>query len=220
MKPLAEKRLRAPFLAVCDALEERVLMSHGIVSPTPKATAADVDTHGQSASRQRATARWSWLANTYWYVPAPDTPAVLFLSNTQTLAPVLDQTVFHIAGYRAGYFWGVSVTQLDTTTPSSSSMIGSVTPQGRVLLNFTAMSGSSSPTITQGIGQMRLKAGQWTMENQMFTSPTSSAQLGHWAYMVQTRPGQPSWNSLPVAGVSVPQFLSNAPGPGPQPIGT
>lgn len=152
--------------------------------------------------------RWSWLANTYWYVPPLNLPAVLYNSSTGTLVPVSDQTVFHITGYGHGYFWGKTITQLGSSSPSNSTMIGSVTPQGRVLLTFTATSTNSSPQITEGFGEMQRKFGQWTMENQMFTAPSETLQIGHWAYMVQTRPGMPSWNSLPSAGVSVPTFLS------------
>ncbi len=162
--------------------------------------------------------RWSWLAGTYWYVPTSNLPAVLFNSSTGTLAPVSDQTVFHITGYRDGYFWGKTVTQLGSSSASCSSMVGSVTPEGKVLLTFTQTSSSSSPSITEGFGTMQRKVGQWTMENQMFTSPSETLQIGHWAYMVQTHPGLPSWKSLPSAGISVPAFLSQCDGCGPQPV--
>jgi hypothetical protein len=209
-----------------DALEERALMSHGAVSiaradhiaPTVGETSTlrslGHGTHGPIAP---TVARWNWLANTYWYVPKPNVPSVLFIPTTQTLIPLSDQTVFHITGYRDGYFWGVTATQLGPSSPVDSSLVGTITPEGRVLLNFTQMDDSSSPTITQGIGRMTRKFGQWTMENQMFTSPGDTAQVGHWAYMVRTNPSQPSWRSLPAVGVSVPQFLEGA-GPGPQPI--
>ena len=164
--------------------------------------------------------RWAWLANTYWYVPTSNLPATLFSSTTGSLTAVSDQTVFHITGYRNGYFWGKVVTQLGSSSASSSSMVGSVTPEGRVLLSFTQTSSSSSPSVTEGFGQMQRKRGQWTMENQMFTSPTEQLQIGHWAYMVQTHPGLPSWNSLPSAGVSVPTFLSQGEGTGPIPVGS
>jgi hypothetical protein len=162
--------------------------------------------------------RWSWLANTYWYVPTANLPAVLYNSTTGTIAPVSDQTVFHITDYRDGYFWGQTATQLGTSPPTGTSMVGSVTPQGRVLLTFTQTGGFSGPSITEGFGVMRRKHRQWTMENQMFTSPSQTLQIGHWAYMMQTRPGQPSWNSLPAADVSVPQFLSESGATAPQPI--
>jgi hypothetical protein len=162
--------------------------------------------------------RWSWLAGTYWYVPTSNLAAVLYGSTTGTLAPVSDQTVFQITGYRDGYFWGKTVTQLGSGSPSCSSMVGSVTPQGRVLLTFTQTGGGTSPSITEGFGTMRKRRGQWTMENQMFTSPSATLQIGHWAYMVQTHPGLPSWDSLPAAGISVPAFLGQCAGCGPQPL--
>jgi hypothetical protein len=202
-------------------------MSHGGFPTAPRAglgahavagagTLRSLD-HGSHGPIAPTVARWSWLANTYWYVPKPNVPSVIFLPTTQTLVPLSDQTVFHITGYRDGYFWGVSVTQLGPLPAADSSLIGTVTPEGRVLLLFTPMDDSSGPTITEGIGQMTRKFGQWTMENQMFTSPNGQAQVGHWAYMVRTNPALPSWRSLPAVGVSVPQFLEGA-GPGPQPI--
>jgi hypothetical protein len=146
---------------VGDVLEERVLMSHASLPDSLHRPAARVDTSPAPARAAKeiapATARWSWLAGTYWYVPAPNSPAVLYAPGSRALAPVLDQTVFQITGYANGYFWGVSVTQLGSGTPVSSTMIGSVTPEGRVLLNFTQVNESSEPTVTQGIGQMRLK---------------------------------------------------------------
>lgn len=166
--------------------------------------------HGETLSP--TAARWAWMTNTYWYVPKPNLPATIFSPQSGAIVPVLDQTVFHISGYRNGYFWGETVTQLSQSTPTSSALVGSVTPQGRVLLTFT----SSSNTI-EGYGTMVRKKGQWTMENQMFTV-TSSGQVGHWAYMVQTRPGMASWNSLPLVGVSVPTFMSNYSAPKPTPV--
>ena len=162
--------------------------------------------------------RWSWFAGTYWYVPPQNLPATVFNSQSNTIQPVSDQTVFQITGYRSGYFWGKTVTQIGTSSPSGTSMVGSVTPEGRVLLTFTTTSQGSSPTVTEGFGQMRRKFGHWTMENQMFTSPGSSVQLGHWAYMLTTRPGRPSWNSLPGVGVSVPTFLGEVSSSAPRPV--
>lgn len=162
--------------------------------------------------------RWSWFAGTYWYVPPQNLTATVFYSQSNTILPVSDQTVFQITGYRSGYFWGKSVTQIGTSSPSGTSMVGSVTPEGRVLLTFTTTSQGGSPTVTEGFGQMRRKFGQWTMENQMFTAPGSSVQLGHWAYMVTTRLGRQSWDSLPGVGVSVPTFLGEVSSSAPRPV--
>ena len=132
---------------------------------------------------------------------------MLYDSATDNVKAVSDQTVFHITGYGDGYFWGDVVTQLGSSPASNSSLLGSVTPEGKVLLTFTTTSTNSSPSLTYGYGTMVRKFGQWTMENQMFTSPNETLQIGHWAYMLQTRPGKPSWYSLPGADVSVPVLL-------------
>jgi hypothetical protein len=152
---------------------------------------------------------------------------VLVRSNTASppIVPFADQTVFHITGYQNRYFWGVVGTQLGTSWPTYSSMLGSVTPEGKVLLLFQEMESSSSPTITEGRGQMTVKFGRWTMANQVFISTDDTITsvgvgLGYWAYMVQTRSALPSWYSLPSSGVSVPQFLAGSRGPGPRPIGS
>ncbi len=161
--------------------------------------------------------RWSWLAGSYWYVPARNLAATLYNSGAGTISAVQDQTVFQITSYRDGYFWGKTVTELDGSSASGRTLVGSVTPQGRALLTFTPMSGGASTTVTDGYGSMQRKRGGWTMENQMFTAVSQTLQLGHWAYMVQTRPGLPSWNSLPGSGLSVPAFLNQVEGSGPVP---
>lgn len=197
-----------------ESLEGRLLLS-ATVTTTAAARAAQVAPLHRDRMPAPASNRWAWLADTYWYVPRANLPAVVYNPTTGTLVPVRDQTVFHITGYRNGYFWGVTVSQFGDGAPSSSALVGSVTPQGRVLLSFTSTSG----TVTQGFGVMARPAGQWTMLNQMFTTPSSRTQIGHWAYMVQTRPGQRSWNVLPSAQVSVPTFLANYSGPAPRPVG-
>lgn len=193
-----------------DMLEGRQLLS------SLRAPLASQNSHHAQVRRvetPRPTAdRWSWMANTYWYVPTANLPAVIYEPSSGALIPVADQTVFHIAGYRRGYFWGETVAQFGSNAPSSSALVGSVTPQGRVLLSFTSSSGT-----TTGYGVMARSRAGWTMENQMF-SGSSDVQIGHWAYMVQTRPGMASWRSLPSVGVSVPTFLGNYTGPSPSPV--
>ncbi len=192
----SEKRRRPCVLSGTDFLEDRVVMSsigrstvnlppqqvstlrhsHNEVVPLVQRPVVSTvrDSHHPSrypiAIAVFPTAyRWSWLADTYWYVPTSNLSAVLFNSSTGTLAPVSDQTVYHITGYRDGYFWGKTVTQLGSSSASCSSLVGSVTPEGKVLMTFTATSSSSSPSITEGFGTMQRKFGRWTMENQMFT---------------------------------------------------
>ena len=143
--------------------------------PIPARSAVHPSCHPIRTAVAPTVGRWSWLADTYWYVPTRNLSAVLFNSSTGTLAPVSDQTVFQITGYREGYFWGKTVTQLGSSPASSSSLVGSVTPQGQALLTFTSTGSTSSPSVTDGYGTMRRKSGQWTMENQMFTSAGSNA---------------------------------------------
>ncbi|WP_145998754.1 hypothetical protein [Methyloterricola oryzae] len=163
-----------------------------------------------STSQAATTKQWAWLAGTFWYVPAKNLSAYTYSPITNTLRFLSDQTVFHITGYSEGYFYGSVVAQIDSNTPSCQSVIGSVTPDGKVYLTFNILpySAENSPTI--GLGTMVQKLKRWTMINQMSTGP-NALQVGHWAYMVQTNPRQPSWNSLPGIGVSVPQFLSQCP---------
>jgi hypothetical protein len=158
--------------------------------------------------------RWAWLADTYWYVPTSGLPAVVYDASSGALAPVSDQTVYHISSYRGGYFWGETVTQLDSAAPTSSALVGSVTPSGKLLLFFTHGSGT-----TEGFGTMTRQRGRWTMTNQMFTG-SSGGEVGHWANMTLTRPGMASWNALPGVGVSVPTFLANYAAPVPTPVGS
>jgi len=42
---------------------------------------------------------FSWLEGTYWYVPAADLPAMQYDAARNTLAWIVDQTVWHITGY-------------------------------------------------------------------------------------------------------------------------
>jgi hypothetical protein len=148
---------------------------------------------------------WSWLLNTYWYVPEENLLAYVVADGAVT--QVQDQTVFRITDYDSGYFWGKTVVQIGEGSRTCYSLFGSVTPSGMVLLNFTSDPVTSDSTVTHGSGSMCMKAGEYTMLNQM-ASGTATMQVNHWAYMVQTRPGDPSWESLPGVGVSVPDFLS------------
>ncbi len=154
--------------------------------------------------------QWSWLQNTYWYVLPENTPALQFAPGENTLAWVIDQTVWHISGFRNGYLWGVSATAILDSTESSVkpvcfSMLGSITPEGRVYITFIPCGVSSSGQATVGIGSAVPHGDQWSLEMQMSTG--SGKTTAHWAYMTQVKPDDPSWKSLPGVGISVPQML-------------
>lgn len=149
---------------------------------------------------------WRWLEGTTWYVPTSGLPAYVYTPGNNTLVAGPDQTVYTITGYRNGFFWGRTATKFDTTAISCKSLVGSVTPEGKVYLTFTNSPWSAGDTWTIGVGNMVMKNRQWTMVNQMSTGGTL-AQIGHWAYMLRTRPGQASWYSLPGVNMSVPDFM-------------
>ena len=130
----------------------------------------------------------------------------------QRFVPVSDQTVYQISDYRDGYFTGRTVVALGDAPVQCLTLVGSVTPEGRVLLTFVPRDPGEDAVITQGVGEMRQRFGQWSMENQMTSGGSASAQVAHWAYMLQTRPGEASWRSLPGSGMSVPQFMRRCQG--------
>jgi len=154
--------------------------------------------------------KWAWIAGTYWYVPTKNLPAYTYSPQTNSLATISDQTVFQLAGYANGYFWGNVVGQSGSNPPSCQSLVGSVTPEGKVYLNFNVLPYKPGAAATIGLGTMVKKGGQWTMANQMSTG-SSSLQVGHWAYMVLTKPGDASWSSLPGVNTSVSNFLAQCP---------
>src|SRR5918911_708169 len=90
---------------------------------------------------------WSRLQDTYWCVLPENLPALQFDAGDNTLAWVVDQTVWHVTGYRGGYFWGVSATLIRPAggqapqrgpgyAPVCFTMLGTITPEGRIHLTF------------------------------------------------------------------------------------
>ena len=155
-----------------------------------------------------ATVRdWAWLNGTTWIVPPNGLPAYVYSPESNQLVPVQDQTVYTIPGYRNGYFWGRTATKLGDNDVTCKALVGSVTPEGSIYLTFTDQPFTGTANTTTGLGNMVRKGHQWTMANQMSTG-SSAAQVGHWAYMVQSRPGSASWYSLPGVNMSVPDFMA------------
>ena len=162
--------------------------------------------------------RWQWLANTYWYVPHDYLLALASSPALKSPIPVSDQTVYHIARYEGGYFWGTTAVSYAPPTGSSAAevsclqLVGSVTPEGQVHLTFTLLpsettAGSSDSAPTVGLGTMVRQRVGWTMENQMSTAAVKNLLLTHWAYMYQCRPSEPCFAHLPGVAVSIPEFL-------------
>ena len=168
---------------------------------------AAIATATASLPASAATVRdWAWLNGTTWIVPPNGLPAYVYSPGQNRLVPVQDQTVYTITGYRNGYFWGRTATKLGDNAISCKALVGSVTPEGSIYLTFTDQPFTDTSTTTVGLGSMVSKGYQWTMANQMSTG-SSAAQVGHWAYMVQSKPGSASWYSLPGVNMSVPEFM-------------
>lgn len=164
-------------------------------------------------------AQWRWLADTYWYVLPIDLPALNFDPDDEKLTWLIDQTVWHISGYANGYFWGVAAVMMydaDEPPPQRGpasrvahlSLLGTVLPNGNVQITFIPhLRGTSGATT--GFGKMVELAGAWVVEMQMSTDRLGTRVL-HWANMVQTREGDPSWQQLPGLTASVPEMLEGA----------
>jgi hypothetical protein len=165
----------------------------------------------KSASEGSGPGRWRWIEDTYWYVPNSGLPAYVFSADDSEPRRTLDQTVYHIADYRNGYFWGETVVQLGTSDPSCLTLAGSVTPEGAIHLTFIPKDPNLTEAPTVGVGMMRNKKREWTMENQMSSGPGSQLQVLHWAYMYQSQPKDPSWKSLPGVDMSVKEFMAQCP---------
>jgi hypothetical protein len=160
---------------------------------------------------------WRWLEGTYWCVPPENLPALRLDPADPTLSWVVDQTVWNVTGYRNGYFWGVSATLIRDageetpqhgpgSQPKGFVMLGSITPEGGVHLTFIPSIASSSQSATIGLGRAVPHRDEWSLEMQM--SSGNQERTAHWAYMVRVQPGDPSWDSLPGIGLSVPQMLA------------
>ena len=125
---------------------------------------------------------WSFLNNSYWYVPTPNLLAVLSsIEGGGSVAPITDQTVFYIKTYQSGYFWGTVATELTIAGEASgpTAFLWSGRSRRRDLSIFPFTPTGSSGTPTTGIGTMWFIAEQWTMENQMSTSGGGSGVIDH-----------------------------------------
>lgn len=158
--------------------------------------------------------KWSWFENSYWIVPPEGVYSVFQIKENNSFVVDRGQTVFHITDYFNGYFTGAVVVKLtEAQYTSCQFVLGQVTPEGRVFMTmYDAKEGSSDygAVVNYPVGQMVMRAGEWTMVNQM-TSLTQGGTLSHWAFMVQSKPDSASFKKLPFARVSIPEFMSSCP---------
>ncbi|MBU3657388.1 MAG: hypothetical protein FGM35_05090 [Rhodocyclaceae bacterium] len=156
--------------------------------------------------------KWSWLKGTYWIVPPTGIYSVYHIERDNSFVVTRGQTVFSITDYFNGYFTGSVVVKItETQVTSCQFVLGQVTPEGKVFM--TMYNATTGAVNNYPIGNMVLKDDQWTMVNQM-TSPAQGGTISHWAYMVQSKQGDASYEHLPFVNESIPNFLSSCP-PGP-----
>ncbi|MBN9023721.1 MAG: M10 family metallopeptidase C-terminal domain-containing protein [Rhizobiales bacterium] len=149
---------------------------------------------------------WTFLEDTYWYVPTPYLPAIVLANvDPPQTAAVVDQTLWHIESVENGYVVG-SVASNFGTGWSYATLVGSISPDGSVSFSFTPSDPDSD--ITVGIGSMVKVDGAWFFEMQM-TTGSGSLNVTHWAEMAQVSEGDRAWDSLPgYPGTSVPEAFS------------
>ncbi len=169
---------------------------------------------GLSTGVARAAAydEWSWFKGTQWIVPPEGIYSVAYSQANNSFIVTRGQTVFSITDYFNGYFTGsVVVKSTVTEITNCQFVLGQVTPEGKVFM--TMYNSATGAVINYPLGTMVLKDGQWTMVNQM-TSLTEMGTMSHWAYMIQSRPGDGYYENLPFVNQSIPEFLASCP-PGP-----
>jgi hypothetical protein len=160
------------------------------------------------------SSQFNFLRGSTWYVPPQTLPAAQLMLDSGLVEGVIDQTVWQITDYSAGYFWGYSIAMLKRMatgeqigSTSCSRLLGSVTPAGHVHIAFVPQGDHTTSKSTIGTGYFQNVAPQgWTFEMQ--TSTGATFVLAHWSYMYQCKAGQPCESRLPGTTMSLSQFVS------------
>lgn len=159
----------------------------------------------QVAGASAQSTRWdSILSNSHWYVPVPQLLAYMSPATSfERPIPAGDQTLWALGTATNGAFSGTVSAELalgPLVSPSSMTVQGFVTDNGRIRMLFTPTGGGD---VTIGVGFMRDRGGVPEMEMQMITG--SSMLVTHWAYMLPYDPA----TFTPPSPVVVPTTLSS-----------
>lgn len=176
------------------------------------ATLVVLSTMISGSSTSRAADPYAFLQGTRWYVPASTLPAVMLDPATGRTAPLVDQTVWAIDGYRDGYFTGRAVVLLKIGPKQATQcmrLIGSVTPTGSVLVSFVDVGAADASGATTGTGRLELSARRWRFLMQMATG--SSSLVAHWSWMDRCSAGEPCATRLPGTTLGLAEFLALCP---------
>ncbi len=151
---------------------------------------------------------WSWFVDTYWIVPEDGIYNVVHRPKDNSFTMAKGQTVFHLTDYSTGYFTGAVVVKFgEPLVPLCQFVLGQITPEGAV--HMTMYNADDGAVVNFPVGSMEKRDGEWAMVNQM--TGGTGATLSHWAFMVQSEAGDPSWDDLPFAHEAIPDFMSACP---------
>lgn len=126
-----------------------------------------------------------------------------YLIDNNNYRVVQDQTLWQIESFNNGYITGISYTMLDGVPFSKNNFVGSITPEGDVLINFY-----SSTSQTSGQGKL-IKCKKFLMQVGQVTNLEGIViGLVHWSYMIKVNPCDRLYHYLPGVGISVPEFIS------------
>lgn len=164
----------------------------------------------QAASGPGVYARWAWFKDTYWIVPQAGIYSVMHTTDPEAFVVTRGQTVFHIQDYFNGYWLGTVVVKLTRAEQVSCQwVLGQVTPRGDVYM--TMYDPTTGAVKNNPVGRMEKRRGAWTMVNQMTGPSANGGTLSHWAYMIQSAPGDKTYDSLPFVRESIPDFMAACP---------
>jgi len=170
----------------------------------------------QAADDAGAYDKWAWFKDTYWIVPEDGIYSVTHSARTGDFRVIRGQTVFHITDYFNGYWTGsvvVKVTGLQF--PTCQTVLGQVTPEGEVFMTMYDI--DTGLVRNNPVGNMVKTTvdgrREWTMVNMMTSTVGRNDEntMSHWAYMVQSEDGDATFDRLPFARESIPEFMSACP---------
>ena len=170
----------------------------------------------QAADDAGAYDKWAWFKDTYWIVPEDGIYSVTHSARTGDFRVIRGQTVFHITDYFNGYWTGsvvVKVTGLQF--PTCQTVLGQVTPEGEVFMTMYDI--DTGLVRNNPVGNMVKTTvdgrREWTMVNMMTSTVGRQDEntMSHWAYMVQSEDGDATFDRLPFARESIPEFMSACP---------
>jgi len=78
-----------------------------------------------------------------WVVPEEFTTAFIYIKSENNVIKVKDQTIWLIEEENKRYFRGKSLMILNSIPISLSNFVGSITPEGKVLIDFFSDSGNA-----------------------------------------------------------------------------